>query len=196
MKAGSWSQYKWWRECPWSHHCLCGFYHPHPHGDSHVCLKDIRMLERHTLFSQGEELPLKPKGAGTKGERKLLFHSLSFGSSGSKFPVPSFSPKPPGRLLSFMPSALQESCTPSPRTVAWAILKTVAAMSQKMEKRVSCTLWCGWRSEEGRATCRLRSSRKRLRDTQVPQSPRCWQQLLGGSSWTYTLPRDELGPWI
>lgn len=108
------------------------------HGDTHSCLNEVT---RYVLFPQVEEHPLKLKRGRRQGRgTALLFQSLCFRSSESTFRVPFLSPKPPGRLHSFMLSALRESCTPSPRTVAWATLKAVAVMSQKMEKQVCWAL--------------------------------------------------------
>lgn len=98
-------------------------------------------VTRYVLFPQVEEHPLKLKRGRRQGRgTALLFQSLCFRSSESTFRVPFLSPKPPGRPHSFMLSALRESCTPSPRTVAWATLKAVAVMSQKMEKQVCWAL--------------------------------------------------------
>lgn len=81
---------------------------------------------------------LQPKGVGARERNGIAFPKPVLRVT--KVPAPSFSPKPPGRRPSFTPSALLESCTPSPRTAAWATLKTAAVMSQKREKQVSCAL--------------------------------------------------------
>ena len=89
---------------------------------------------------QKEKHPLKPKKeVGDKGDKQYYFSKASaLGNQGPGFQsVPSLSPKLPERLPSYMLSALLESCTSSPRTVAWVTSKTVAVMGQTMEKQVS-----------------------------------------------------------
>ena len=44
--------------------------------------------------------------------------------------------QPQGRLLLSMPSARPEWCTRSPRTAAWGILTTVAAMTPELDRQV------------------------------------------------------------